>query len=359
MKGFKKTLAVILAAAMTLGGTMTVLADDPITSVVGNGDLEGYIDQSIVNVTLPTQAPSFKFMIDPQNLIKATIASSGTFADGTGYTGITQTSQISGNGLYFLNTVSGGTNTLTGTSDALTMTNDGFCDVAVTATATVENLGSVTLKESSTFVANDGTAIYLALTDKNSENENGTAAVGASSKKATISGTLSKVPFVTEGANKTVTINKIAANKYTATIDSGVEKPTYSLYLTGAANTLAPSWVSAKTSTPKVTVTWTTANANGPTVTTSTVTYSKGADTEVGVSLVGATGIKSVTYKNSQGEDATLATSAYSVSDGKLKLSHSVLDTWYDYGVTGRVMTVTFNDDNETTGTFTLNKASE
>lgn len=69
----KSILALVLAAAMTMGSTLTVLAaestadeDDTGTTITGEGTVE-YVNTKVISVTLPT-TESLKLTIDPQGL---------------------------------------------------------------------------------------------------------------------------------------------------------------------------------------------------------------------------------------------------------------------------------------------------
>lgn len=73
-------LAVLLAATMVFGSTVTAFAADPTeadtgagTAVEGQGASEGYVNTSVTKVVLPTTtATTFAFIMDPQEMLKTT-----------------------------------------------------------------------------------------------------------------------------------------------------------------------------------------------------------------------------------------------------------------------------------------------
>ncbi|WP_026517472.1 hypothetical protein [Butyrivibrio sp. MC2021] len=73
-------LAVLLAATMVFGSTVTAFAADATeadtgagTAVEGQGAAEGYVNTSVTKVVLPTTtATTFAFIMDPQEMLKTT-----------------------------------------------------------------------------------------------------------------------------------------------------------------------------------------------------------------------------------------------------------------------------------------------
>ena len=98
----KKILAMTLATAMVLGGSMTAFAadTDDANGATGSGTAFEHVNKDIIAVTLPTQgevANVFNYYVDPERLIN----DAGTLADGsTAVTGNTD-------GVYFKNTTPG------------------------------------------------------------------------------------------------------------------------------------------------------------------------------------------------------------------------------------------------------------
>ena len=139
-KNFKKFAAITMAAAMTLGSTLTVFAegegDDTSTTPTaeagvaeGEGTYEGgEMKYPTLSVTLPTiPAGTYDYIADPNGLIEKTKNDDGTaskYADST-FTGTT--------GIFFLtNTADDGAKTYTEKSAALTLANENAQDIDVT-----------------------------------------------------------------------------------------------------------------------------------------------------------------------------------------------------------------------------------
>lgn len=152
----KKIMAVIFAAAMVVGSSSTVLAEDPAPAgangATGEGTTFEHVDKEIISVTLPTTAEAdvFDYYVDPERLIN----DAGTLADGT--------TPVTGNdkGVYFLNSgTSAGTSAVNATVKAYSITNGGSqvntgLTVTVPDTTTDTNLTYLTVSLDS--VATDG-----------------------------------------------------------------------------------------------------------------------------------------------------------------------------------------------------------
>lgn len=94
---FKKRIAVLLAATMVMGSTVTVFADGvPGTKTLNaTGASEGHVERKIANVVLPTvSGAAFNYTIDPERLVKET--------NGAKYDGVTFTEDAKAKGVYFL-----------------------------------------------------------------------------------------------------------------------------------------------------------------------------------------------------------------------------------------------------------------
>lgn len=76
MHGFKKVVAIGLAATMILGGAVTAFADETNTgNSTGIGTPEGHVDKKATNVVLPTietGSTPFAYTMDPERLITET-----------------------------------------------------------------------------------------------------------------------------------------------------------------------------------------------------------------------------------------------------------------------------------------------
>jgi len=90
----KKVMALILAATMVVGSSMTVFAADA-NGAESEGTSFEHVDKDVIDVTLPTDtavANVFDYYIDPEGAIK----SAGSLLDGTAVTG-------NEDGVYFVN----------------------------------------------------------------------------------------------------------------------------------------------------------------------------------------------------------------------------------------------------------------
>ena len=141
MLNTKKILAAALAATMVFGSSISVFAEDPVTSgsTDGAGLSEGHLEKKVVNVVLPTIASGdtpFSYTMDPERLIRAT--DGAKYADGT-----TFPAEATDTGVYFLTAA----NTYANESSALTVTNKSSCDItlSVKVKASKESNGEPTL----------------------------------------------------------------------------------------------------------------------------------------------------------------------------------------------------------------------
>lgn len=78
----RKALAMILAASMVAGSSLTAFAADPETEtqdITGSGDVE-YLDPNVFSITLPTAA-ALNLTIDPQGLTNVTDGNSASLED--------------------------------------------------------------------------------------------------------------------------------------------------------------------------------------------------------------------------------------------------------------------------------------
>ena len=94
---FKKRIAVLLAATMVMGSTVTVFAEGvPGTQTLNaTGASEGHVERKIANVVLPTvSGAAFNYTIDPERLVKET--------EGAKYDGVSFTDDAKAKGVYFL-----------------------------------------------------------------------------------------------------------------------------------------------------------------------------------------------------------------------------------------------------------------
>lgn len=237
-KETKKVLALMLAGTMTLGMSITGFADTPSTtgSQTGDGMLEGHLDKSKLEVTLPTTADTttFAYTIDPEGLIAATEAAK--------YPGMTYNSLT---GVYFKTS----DKTYTDKSAKLKVTNVGSVDADVTVAVSVaENSGITAMKAKDGFTAAGAEELYLGLL----VNEDAGVAVTAAgdSGKATKTVGLKGRP-----TNFEVKYNN---DKYEYVAKDGVADTAWNSFefgLEGACNTKG-NYSADKFAVPTVTVTW-------------------------------------------------------------------------------------------------------
>lgn len=178
-------VGVLMATPLTAfaaTGTTEETTEPATGNATGAGELEGFLteDDEIFSVTLPTDdnsAPTFKFTMDPQNLLKQT--------DGSNYT-TTDTVLFS---------------TKTGTSNELSITNNSQFDVDVSLTATMSGLSgtdyAIAMAADKTFKDADNnnltdTSLYLGLVYETAT-ANSVAAVDSTEKAITADGITEKV----------------------------------------------------------------------------------------------------------------------------------------------------------------------
>lgn len=99
MRKTKRVMAVVLAATMVLGSSLTAFAEDAVTSggTNGEGTSEGHVNKHVISVTLPVIAEGatpFAYTMDPERLVNETNAAK--YAEGSTFTDTAKT-----NGVYF------------------------------------------------------------------------------------------------------------------------------------------------------------------------------------------------------------------------------------------------------------------
>ncbi|EOS80734.1 hypothetical protein C817_01341 [Dorea sp. 5-2] len=242
-KKFKKSLAVVLAGTMTLGMGVTALAADTPAgqgSGTGAGELEGHVEKSVLEVTLPTDGDTgtFGYTIDPEGLIAATQAAK--------YPGTTYDSST---GVYFQTSEKN----YTDKSAKLKVTNKGNVDADVTVDVSVASGSGITaMKGKDGFTEAGAAELYLGLL----VNDDAGVAVNDfgsdAGKKATKTVGLKGRP-----ANFDVKYDS-DADKYSYAIKDGVAETAWNSFefgLEGACNTKG-DYSAESFAVPTVTVTW-------------------------------------------------------------------------------------------------------
>ena len=237
----KKILSLILAAAMVVGSSMTVFADQS-QSTDSTGESFDHVDTDVILVTLPTQSTVdhiFDYYVDPEGLIK----NAGTLADGT---------TVSGNddGVYFKQTVSGG-NAADGygsTSDAVTIVGQNSVDVDVTAsaivTATDAQKDIALVADQAALSAATGPALLMTLT------------VGSDSKAITSAGTTAK--DIIAGVPNNFEVKSDGSKFVYGVKDSGLSDwESTTIKMSGKTNSATVPTGAGAMTVPKIKLTWT------------------------------------------------------------------------------------------------------
>ena len=265
----KRLLALTLAATMVMGSSVTAFADEG--SQTGTGDIEGIVNTDVFSVVLPTATDAtYKFILDPQGLIKAT--------NSAAYSGATFT----GNNLYF----NSAADTYGDTSAVLTAVNKSSFGVDINLKATLTGYDGLTVASSASDATSetDDPAIYLAI-----KKEAGTVAHDSATPSIALTNSAtSEAIAVSEGvaaANVTMTLAAPAADEnskpayvysyaddeYSYGLNSAWEGNFngVAFALTGAINTYDPTsestvdgWADLANITPSVNVVWSIENPN-------------------------------------------------------------------------------------------------
>lgn len=98
MRKTGKVMAVVLAATMVFGSSLTAFAEEPVTSggTNGAGTSEGHVNKHVISVTLPVipdGSTPFAYTMDPERLVNETNAAK--------YAGSTFSETAKTNGVYF------------------------------------------------------------------------------------------------------------------------------------------------------------------------------------------------------------------------------------------------------------------
>lgn len=258
MLNTKKILAAALAATMVFGSSISVFAEDPVTSggSDGAGASEGHLEKEVLNVVLPTVpdgSTPFNYTMDPERLIRETegakYAEGTTFPEAEGDTGV-----------YFQTAEK----TYANKSNVLQAINKSSCDVklSVKVNTTQKSDKDIALATSST-VATEGTPnLYLGLV------------VG--STKTTVKAeeqTVDKVIAGTPGNFETTVVTNDSGVKsyaYKEKADASTWKA-MNISMEGAVSNLA---IAADATAPTVNVTWAYEKATTGTAAEDAVDYS-------------------------------------------------------------------------------------
>ena len=148
-KLIKKTVALTAAFAMTLSmSAVAGAATDTTGSIDTDSQLEGYVDKTVYDITVPTVADGdLDFTVDPQGLLN--VANSTTYAQTSG-------------AVYFTN--AGSPATYSNTSDAIELINNSSFDIDVSLDVKVTAADAgITLVEKAALTSATDPSLYLGL----------------------------------------------------------------------------------------------------------------------------------------------------------------------------------------------------
>lgn len=255
MKNYKKIIAMLLAATMTMGSTGVVFAGGSEGFGTGEGELDIVKNSNVYDVVLPTATEdTYNFILDPTGVIKASAGEKYgkdlTFKDGVS--------------MFFKNTKLGDSdNDYTDSSDVLEIVNKSSTEVKVDVKATVTDIDTQKLPFVTgvdAFKADDAAIpeIYLALSDTETTNAQTVAISTADSENK------AELPQKTlDGAESEYETKwNESAKKYEKVLKENPDDSKFAKYgfkLTGACNTGAAAtdaWANLSDIQPKVEVVW-------------------------------------------------------------------------------------------------------
>lgn len=348
---FGKKLMALTMAGVMMCTPMTVFAATGTTEettspaegdATGAGELEGYLDESdeIFKVVLPTDdssAPTFGFVMDPQNLLKATDSSNYTTNDTVLFS------------------------TKNGTSNELSITNKSQFDVDLSLTATMSGLTGdgyeIKMAADDTFQDAEGndltdTSLYLGLVYETAT-ANGVDAVPSTTEALTDTGITATATLGGMPGNYEIQKDGSGykyAEKASAATATGVAK----FKMTGACNPNA-DWSAIDDATtpaaPTVKVVWSVKkHVDTPSVASTSLTISKSTgatlNVDLGSNATAATTVTSIGYGTSlSGSFSTFKGVTY--SDGVITIPASAVSAVTSG--TNAYMRVIFDDTNTTT----------
>lgn len=353
-KMLNRLLAGALAGTMVLGMSVTALAADTSGSGTGAGDLEGHVDKSKLEVTLPTtgNTDTFKYTIDPEGLIAATQAAK--------YPGTTYNSAT---GVYFQTS----DKNYTDKSGKLKVTNEGSVDADVTVEVSVaENSGITAMKAKGAFTEGGAQELYMGLLI----NE----AAGIPVTAAGDSGKATKTVGL-KGRPSNFEVKYDATDGYTYAAKDGVADTAWNSFefgLEGACNTKG-DYSAENFAVPTVTVTWSyvehpeTGGADmldenatdtaAPSIPTTTYDYDRTAALDINVNFgagdLKATSVKKVEASN-DGEVVTADFTSVCTFEGN-KITFAAEQFGGASVGNTRYLIVTFDDAASTKKKVTLN----
>lgn len=368
----KRFLAVVLSAAMVVGNSAIAFASSTATTspasatLSGKGRLEGPVSSNVFKVELPTvpEGPSgLDFILDPQELIKATQGKRYLSSNAKNSTGISVNSKsdITDSSLYFATSVNGAVK-LGPDSGEMKIVNKSTRAVTASINAHFSAVPSdITVSSDKTFEGNTKPSFYLALkADGNETSISATDAVVGTKVLDSAASYYTK-EYVSDNDSYVYTLT--SANE--AANESKFDKYTFSL--TGTSNTKA-DWanvnpIAVGASSLKVDLVFNISEKQpaAPSIQGGNeyvMTSGKGVPVQfdLGFGTLAATDITSVTFNNGS---SVLPTDKYKfdATTGKLVFTSALVDTLMaSSSFTERAYTITFNDTAKTQLTVTLKK---
>lgn len=361
----KKGLAMLLAATMVVGSSFSVLAAETNSgSTTGAGTSEGHVEKKATKVVLPTETTdydtsTFAYKMDPEGLIAET--DGGKYEAGTSFP-----DPADDTGVYFLTD----TKKYENNSKALTVENQSSHNIDLTVKAEVASPAAkdIPLVAESALAGAENASLYLGLV-VGSETPKEITTASAAEIKVTLAGKSGRFGVKAKADQTGYEYGELTLDEYknadAANVDAtelpAWEKTTFKLE--GATTT--DKAITAEMTAPSVKVTWSWTDptaappAAAPSVTDTTVALVAGNETVVNVDLgagdKAAQGIASITFQSGNGTVNTVNTTKYSYADGKITFT----DDWAAIQINGmgsggtRTFTVTFDDTENTQGTFT------
>jgi len=255
MRNKKRMLALALAATLTLGCSMTALADDANTgNTTGTGTTEGHVEKKVTNVTLPTVTGTpFSYTVDPEGLIGET--------SGGKYNAVFPAA-ASDTGVYFLvgkDETDTSKDKYENTSSALEVINKSSHDIQLTVKAEVDSpkATDMPLVEKSAIATSSDAAIYLGLV-VDTETAVAVSKDQAATKTVTIAGTPANFKTAVKADKSGYEYRALTLDEYKAANSSytGTDLPWNKSTLKVEGSATKSKAISADTTAPALKVTW-------------------------------------------------------------------------------------------------------
>lgn len=353
-KSFKKFVVFTMVCMLALT-PMTAFAADSTEapaegSASGSGDIEGVVNKDVFNVTLPTiasEATTFDFILDPQQLIKATANaahSDATFEDGAS--------------MLFLRADTTKTKDYEDQSDVLEIVNKSSYDVDIKVTAALTGLSDeagtykIVAKDTDSYTDDTSTSMYLALT------------LGSDTKAITADG-LTSTATIAKAAEGSYEI-AYADGAYKYQLKADVEDSAFSkttINLSGSCNTSADAdWDAAKEAAPKVDLTWSVdKHVDGPSISITTagvVTISNlTAEKNANGAKITTQGTASKTTPTALSSSVTYNTNNWTSADGGTLIINLGASYPQYYAGDTMILKATLTDGSVITGSVTFPEA--